>query len=139
MACQSCSGYLRMGKRVFIGMPVGEVFRDRACAFRVLHDNLPVRWISPENQHVTLVPPWYCDDVERFARNCTTFLIMKGLLRFVLTKHLPDRRREGHVLSGLQEEGMMVWENFRKNSHALPNPKMIVLRGGFCSMSRLRG
>ena len=48
-------------------MPLGEVFRDRACAFRVLHDSLPVRWISPENQHVTLVPPWYCDDAGRIC------------------------------------------------------------------------
>lgn len=57
-----CFGYLKMGKRVFIAMPAGEVLRGNALAFRASHSSLPVCWIPPENLHVTLVPPWYCED-----------------------------------------------------------------------------
>lgn len=53
-----------MGKRVFIALPADEVFRKKASSFRDSHGTLPVRWILPENLHVTLVPPWYCEDVE---------------------------------------------------------------------------
>ncbi|UZJ40777.1 RNA 2',3'-cyclic phosphodiesterase [Prosthecochloris sp. SCSIO W1101] len=53
-----------MKKRVFIAMPAEEVLRSKASSFREAHRNLPVRWVPPENLHVTLVPPWYCDDVE---------------------------------------------------------------------------
>ena len=46
-------------------MPVEEVFRHNASSFRNAHSHLPVRWVSIQNLHVTLVPPWYCDDVEK--------------------------------------------------------------------------
>ncbi len=45
-------------------MPVEEVFRNNASSFRAAHSHLPVRWIPPENLHVTLVPPWSCEKVE---------------------------------------------------------------------------
>ena len=57
-----------MGSRVFIGLRAGEAFRKKAATCRELHTGLPVRWIPPENLHVTLVPPWYCDDTGEVCR-----------------------------------------------------------------------
>lgn len=45
-------------RRVFIGLPAGEALRESVTAFRQAHERLQVRWIRPENLHVTLVPPW---------------------------------------------------------------------------------
>lgn len=49
-------------------MPVEDAFRARASSFKDAHSSLPVRWIPPENLHVTLVPPWYCEKVEDVCR-----------------------------------------------------------------------
>ncbi|NTW53098.1 MAG: RNA 2',3'-cyclic phosphodiesterase [Chlorobiaceae bacterium] len=52
------------GKRVFIGMPAGRELVDVAETFRRTHASLQVRWVKPENLHLTLVPPWECRDIE---------------------------------------------------------------------------
>lgn len=49
-------------KRVFIGLPAGNSLMASAAAFRRDHKGLKVRWIHPENLHVTMVPPWELDD-----------------------------------------------------------------------------
>ena len=55
-------------------MPAGEEFRKRASSFREAHGNLPIRWILPENLHVTLVPPWYCEDADRVCKKLYSLL-----------------------------------------------------------------
>ncbi|HWR00396.1 MAG TPA: 2'-5' RNA ligase family protein [Chlorobaculum sp.] len=52
------------GKRVFIGMSAGRELVEAAGAFRRAHEGLQVRWVRPENLHLTLVPPWECRDVD---------------------------------------------------------------------------
>jgi 2'-5' RNA ligase len=52
------------GKRVFIGLPVDKVLKDAADLFRIAHGGLTVRWIKPENLHLTLVSPWKCENIE---------------------------------------------------------------------------
>lgn len=78
-ACQSRSGQLNMGKRVFIAMPVEEVFRHNASSFRDAHSHLPVRWVSIQNLHVTLMPPWYCDNVEEVCVKLQKLLAGAGV------------------------------------------------------------
>ncbi|MCF8217205.1 MAG: 2'-5' RNA ligase family protein [Chlorobium sp.] len=51
-------------KRVFIGIPAGEELREQVLAFHKQHARLPVRWIQPQNLHLTVVPPWLCDKPE---------------------------------------------------------------------------
>ncbi len=64
-----------MGIRVFIGMPVGEAFIKRTSLFRCRHTVPGVRWVPPENLHVTLVPPWICDDVEKVCDEMQELLV----------------------------------------------------------------
>jgi RNA 2',3'-cyclic 3'-phosphodiesterase len=50
-----------MGKaatRVFIGIPAGEALCEQVQEFRNQHAGLHVRWIKPENLHLTIIPPW---------------------------------------------------------------------------------
>lgn len=49
-------------KRVFIGLPAGEPLMAAAAAFRCAHAGMKVRWIPPENLHITMVPPWELED-----------------------------------------------------------------------------
>ncbi len=45
-------------------MPAGPELREKIERFRGARSSLPVRWVPVENLHVTLVPPWRCDDEE---------------------------------------------------------------------------
>ena len=56
------------GKRVFIGIPASRELAEAAGAFRRSHIDMQVRWVKPENLHLTLVPPWECRDVEPVCR-----------------------------------------------------------------------
>jgi 2'-5' RNA ligase len=51
-------------RRVFLGIPCPEHIRARIAAFQKKWGELPVRWIPPENLHVTVVPPNYLSDDE---------------------------------------------------------------------------
>ena len=55
-------------------MPVEEVFRAKTLSFRDSRSSFPVRWIPPENLHVTLVPPWYCEDTGKVCKELHNLL-----------------------------------------------------------------
>lgn len=48
-----------MKKRVFVGIKIGQDLYHSIDKWRKKYQNLPIRWISNENLHVTLIPPWY--------------------------------------------------------------------------------
>ncbi len=50
-------------RRVFVGLPAGRELVEAAEEFRRAHAGLKVRWVRPENLHLTMVPPWQCLDV----------------------------------------------------------------------------
>jgi 2'-5' RNA ligase len=56
-----------MGKaalRVFIGIPAEEELRRQVQEFRKRYSGLHVRWMKPENLHLTVIPPWMCEKPE---------------------------------------------------------------------------
>ncbi|NTW54817.1 MAG: RNA 2',3'-cyclic phosphodiesterase [Chlorobaculum sp.] len=56
------------GRRVFVGLPAGRELAEAAMEFRRAHAGLKVRWVKPENLHLTMVPPWQCLDVDAVGR-----------------------------------------------------------------------
>ena len=54
--------------RVFIGMPIEAALQEAVDGFRRTHPGLKVKWTKPENLHLTLVPPWECDECEPVCR-----------------------------------------------------------------------
>lgn len=56
------------GRRVFVALPAGRELVDVAGEFRRGHSGLRVRWVKPENLHLTMVPPWQCLDVDAVCR-----------------------------------------------------------------------
>jgi RNA 2',3'-cyclic 3'-phosphodiesterase len=61
-------GHLMEGRRVFVGLPAGRELAEAAMEFRRAHAGLKVRWVKPENLHLTMVPPWQCLDVDAVGR-----------------------------------------------------------------------
>jgi 2'-5' RNA ligase len=83
------------GKRVFIGMPACRELVDAAEMFCRSHAGLQVRWVKPENLHLTLVPPWECRDVAAVCRaidDAAAGLVPVEVL-FDKASFGPDRRR----------------------------------------------
>ncbi|OGH16637.1 MAG: 2'-5' RNA ligase [Candidatus Levybacteria bacterium RIFCSPHIGHO2_02_FULL_40_18] len=64
--------------RVFIGIKTSEEIQKRILAWQEKHKNLPVRFIKPENLHITLVPPWYETKINDLVKYLSSF---KSLIR----------------------------------------------------------
>jgi 2'-5' RNA ligase len=54
-----------MKKRVFIALPISKNLKIKIEKWRDEFIKLPVRFIPAENLHITLVPPWYEENVKK--------------------------------------------------------------------------
>lgn len=57
--------YLTRKKRIFIALPISQELQKIILKWEKNYKNLPVRWLSPKNLHITLVPPWYESDIKK--------------------------------------------------------------------------
>ena len=82
-------------KRVFIGLPVDLALRDAADSFRTSHSGLDVRWIRPEHLHLTLVPPWNCEEVDPVCSRLKSIAGCHGAMEVLFDRVSigPDERR----------------------------------------------
>lgn len=56
-------------RRLFVALRLSEELIEKISHFRSIHDDLDVDWIEDEDLHLTLVPPWYEDDVNGVINN----------------------------------------------------------------------
>lgn len=54
-----------MKHRIFVAVGIGEPLQKEIFSWAGQYQKLPVRWLSGKNLHITLVPPWYEEDVEK--------------------------------------------------------------------------
>lgn len=52
-----------MKRRVFIALPISVQLQKKIAIFEKDWQHLPVRFLEGKNLHITLIPPWYVDDV----------------------------------------------------------------------------
>lgn len=50
-----------MKKRIFIALNIPDQLKPEIALFQKSYSHLPVRWIKPQNLHITLVPPWHSE------------------------------------------------------------------------------
>ena len=50
-------------KRIFIAVPITKYLQEEIFKWEKKYKNLPVRWLSGKNIHITLIPPWYESDI----------------------------------------------------------------------------
>jgi 2'-5' RNA ligase len=51
-------------ERIFVALPVSLEIEENFLKFQKKFKNLDVRWIHPQNLHITLIPPWYESNTE---------------------------------------------------------------------------
>jgi 2'-5' RNA ligase len=86
--------------RILVGISLPEQLREEVLSWRAGYENeLPVRWVPPEYLHVTVVPPWNEENVEKPIRKmCKMGRSSDGLPgKFTLSFHMvlfgPDQQR----------------------------------------------
>ncbi len=82
--------------RIFIAFPISLELQQKALEFQKKFKNLKVRWIKPENLHITLVPPWYEKNtfeviakLKTLEGNFDSFVVNFDLIEYGPTKFRP--------------------------------------------------
>ncbi len=60
-------------KRLFIAIPISAAIQKKALEFQKTYKNLPVRWLTGKNLHITIIPPWYENDPDRIKNILNEF------------------------------------------------------------------
>lgn len=47
-----------MTKRIFLGLTVPNFIKENVAELQTEFSYLPIKWVPPQNLHITLVPPW---------------------------------------------------------------------------------
>jgi 2'-5' RNA ligase len=59
--------------RVFVGIKADEEIQKQILKWQEKFKNLPVRFIKPQNLHLTLLPPWYENNPDRLVKDLKKF------------------------------------------------------------------
>lgn len=51
--------------RIFIAIPVSEKLQNEVLKYRELYPDLAARWLEGKNLHITLIPPWEEENIEK--------------------------------------------------------------------------
>lgn len=69
MSAQAIMSY----NRLFVAIPISEELQKEIANWQSPYRQLPVRWLSSKNLHITLVPPWEAEDVESVKARLQSF------------------------------------------------------------------
>jgi 2'-5' RNA ligase len=72
-----------MKKRIFIVIKLSKELQDKIAVWQKSHNDLKVRWLKPQNWHITLAPPWQEKDIEKIKEKME--LLKKELASFTVT------------------------------------------------------
>lgn len=54
-------------KRVFIAIPIQKDLKKKIVEWERRHKNLGVEWTTSKNLHLTLIPPWYVENIDEIC------------------------------------------------------------------------
>ena len=112
-----------MKKRIFIALPISEKLQQVILDWEKNFAGLPVRWLAGKNLHITLVPPWYEENLEKVKN------ILQGVagfgefeISFRRVTFGPDPRRPRLIWTGGEmPEGLL--ELYKKVHEVLGREK----------------
>jgi 2'-5' RNA ligase len=84
-------------RRIFVAVALSQALQEQIIAWQERH-HLPVRWIKGKNLHITLVPPWYEEDLERVKESLGK-----------LCKHTPFSIALNTVEFGPPRQPRLIW------------------------------
>lgn len=56
-----------MKRRVFVAIPIPENIKEEIIVWQRQHPDFAVRWVKPENLHITVMPPWYISEISEVS------------------------------------------------------------------------
>lgn len=71
-----------MKRRIFVALPIFEELQEEIMQWEQRFQKLPVRWLLGKNLHITLVPPWYEEDVEGVIQKLSSIKMEDKLCSF---------------------------------------------------------
>lgn len=60
--------------RVFIGIKANQELQEKIFNWQEVRKDLSVRFIKPENLHITLIPPWYEKKINHLVNYLNSFI-----------------------------------------------------------------
>lgn len=83
-----------MKRRIFVAITISERFQREISEWETKYRELPVRWLAGKNLHITLVPPWYEEDVNKVIKKLAIGKLSDPLeIRFTKVDFGPNPRR----------------------------------------------
>jgi 2'-5' RNA ligase len=120
-----------MPRRVFVALPVSAELQAEVSRWTGRHRGLPVRWITGNNLHVTLVPPWAEENVERVRAALQTLEGSFGAfpLAFTRVRYGPTSRTPRLIWAeGEAPEQMFILKHALERTLAItPEGKTLLL------------
>lgn len=136
-------------KRIFVAIHVPDEIKKEIFKWQENHSFLNVRWISPKNLHITIVPPWYADDqgveetvgiLEKKIDNFNSFPVSFNQVNYGPAKNRPrliwaegDTPKRFGDLKADVEDSLLLNEStgFRKKEKRLPKLHLTIARFNF--------
>lgn len=84
-----------MKRRIFVALPISTALQAEILEWEKRWKNLPVRWLASKNLHLTLVPPWYEENVDEIIARLESLRDIQKpfVLEFEKVTYGPDLRR----------------------------------------------
>lgn len=80
-------------KRIFIAVAISKEPQDKILKWTKKYKKLPVRWLAGKNLHITLIPPWYTDNVETVIKKLKKVSCPPFDIEFSNVSYGPDPKR----------------------------------------------
>ncbi|MBI4250747.1 RNA 2',3'-cyclic phosphodiesterase [Candidatus Uhrbacteria bacterium] len=105
-----------MTRRIFFGIPIEENLQEKIAAWRKKYERLAVRWVKPNNLHVTLIPPWDEEDIDsviRLLEHSTAKAVEPLTLQFTRVAYGPSLREPRLIWAeGVAPHGLLTLKNW---------------------------
>lgn len=80
-------------RRIFIAISISPKLQQEILAWEKAYRQLPVRWLAGKNLHITLIPPWYTDNVESVIEKLRNLEMKTFHIEFDRVTYGPDSKR----------------------------------------------
>src|SRR5438067_503805 len=102
--------------RVFVGIQISDEIKREIIDWQKVHSEFPVRWIEGKNLHVTLVPPWYEEDIGSIIEKLKSIQTSRFEIQFEKIFFGPPREPRMIWVSGKVIQELL---NLQKNLYSV--------------------
>lgn len=115
-------------KRIFVAIKISDEIVEKVVAFQKGFEKLPLRLILPQNLHITLIPPWYEQDLDTVVSRLRK--VRQGVFEIAFTKLTIGPRRDPRLIWARGETQPLLTQltiNIEKSLKRLPSGGPILM------------